>query len=247
MLLTVLGSNGTYPTAGQPGSGYLVTSGGDAVVLDMGPGVVGPLMETGVIPNAIVLTHGHLDHCVDALARYNYLRFDATDRWGVEVFAPAGVVDRLAAFLDAGPDHPFHEIFRSRVIAPGDEASVGSIRLAFHAVEHPVPAVGVRVAARGKTLAYTGDTGPTPSLDALAAGADLLLCEATYQGAPGPQPYPFHMHAAEAGELARRAGVHALLITHVAPRLDPDVSVAEAAAAFPGPVRHAAPGLEVGL
>ena len=38
MLLTVLGANGAYPTAGRPAAGYLVSAGGAALWMDAGPG-----------------------------------------------------------------------------------------------------------------------------------------------------------------------------------------------------------------
>ena len=58
---------------------------------------------------------------------------------------------------------------------------------------------------------------------------------------------PFSQWYAEAGGVAADAGVGRLLVTHVAPTLDPSVSVEEAASVFDGPVDHAAPGLEVDL
>lgn len=224
-----------------------MTSGDTALVLDLGPGAFAALLETGRAPTAVVLTHGHPDHCVDVLALFNYLRFDLVHHRGVALFAPEGVVERLAAFVDAGPDHAFFEVFTPTVVRPGDTIDVGTLTVAFGPAAHPVPAVSVRVTGRGHSLVYTGDTGPCPDLVGFAADADLLLCEATFQGAPGESRYPHHLHAFEAGVLAREARVHALVITHVAPRLDPEVSVAEAAREFAGAVRHAEAGLEVGL
>jgi ribonuclease BN (tRNA processing enzyme) len=45
---------------------------------------------------------------------------------------------------------------------------------------HFMPNAGLRLEAGGQTLAYTGDTWPSPDLLSLARGADLLLAEASY-------------------------------------------------------------------
>lgn len=245
--LTVFGSNGTYPTADRPASGYLVASGDSSVLLDMGPGVFAALHGTGRLPDAVVLSHGHPDHCLDVLSLFSYLRFDAIDRWGLPVYAPAGVIERLAGFSGAGSDHDFFKALQPRVIEPGMVVEVGELRLRFGAAVHPVPAVCTRVEGRGKAFVYSGDTGPGGDLLDLSTGADLLLCEATHQGTPPPDRYPYHLYAAEAGAVAHDAGVRILVVTHVSPALDPEVSVHEAAAHFTGPIRAAEPGLEVGL
>jgi hypothetical protein len=36
-----------------------------------------------------------------------------------------------------------------------------------------------------------------------------------------------------------------LIVTHVPPNLDAEVAVGEAATAYPGPIEHAIPGLEI--
>ena len=244
MLLTVLGSSGTYPTPGNPASGYLVTA-GTTVMLDCGPGTFPTLLDRGVVPDAIVLSHRHGDHCLDLLPLFNHLRFARADVRGVPLLAPEGVVDLLAAFVGAGPDHPFFEVFAPLVIAPGDARRVGDLGLEFGAAVHPVPALFTKVTVDGVSLVYSGDTGPGSDLVGMSSGADVLLCEATQQGPPPSDRYPYHLHANEAGEIAVEAGVGRLLVTHVSPTLDPAVSVREAAAVFEGPVDHAVPGMEV--
>ncbi|MCB2224580.1 MAG: MBL fold metallo-hydrolase [Actinobacteria bacterium] len=248
MRLVVLGSNGTYPEPGRPASGYL--AGGDRPVwLDAGPGTLTAAMARGVVADvsALVLTHVHGDHCLDALPLFNLLRYGGVRATPLPVLAPRGVAERLAAFIGAGPGHDFHRVFDFRTVAPGDEVSAGGLRLTFGAAVHPVPAVTVRVDDGERSLAYSGDTGPGGGLVETAAGADLLLCEATGQGRREEYGYPHHLVAAEAGAAARVAGARRLLVTHVAPTLDPAVSVREAAAEYGGPVEWAAPGLEVQL
>jgi ribonuclease BN (tRNA processing enzyme) len=103
-----------------------------------------------------------------------------------------------------------------------------------------VYSLGYRIEADGVTLAYTGDTGPCDEALELARGADLFLCEASYQNHSG-LTY-FHMSAEQAAQHASAAGVERLVLTHLVPGLDPDVSRQEAAAAFAGPVDVAVPG-----
>lgn len=245
MRLTVLGSSGTFPSVDNPASGYLVSSAGTTVVLDLGPGTYAPLKRRVEAPSAVVVSHVHPDHCADLFPFFNSLRFASEPRPPVPVFAPEGLEERFARFLDAGADHPFHALLAFDTVEPGDERTVGDATLRFGAATHPVPAVVASVEANGRRLVYSGDTGPGGDLEAMAGGADVLLCEATHQGPPGDDRYPYHLHAAEAGVIARRAGVGRLIVTHVPPTLDPAVSLAEAAAEYDGPVSHAVPDMEV--
>ena len=63
-------------------------------------------------------------------------------------------------------------------------------------------------------LVYSGDTGPTETLDALAAGADVFLCEASFVESK-VNPPNLHLTGAEAGASATAAGVGRLLLTHI--------------------------------
>ncbi len=249
MRLRVLGSSGTYPTPGHPASGYLVDHDGTRVLLDAGPGTVQPLqalMDPAAL-DAVVLSHVHGDHCVDFFPLFNVLRFGPSEVLGLPVFAPEGVADRIAGFAGAGSDHALFSIVDFREAVDGETHEVGRMSISFAAAAHPVPAVSVRVDGDGSSLTYSGDTGPGGGLERLAAASDLLLCEATTQGEAGPDAYPFHLSAAQAGTVAADAGVGRLLVTHLAPGLDPERSVREAAAAFGGPTEWAAPGMEVVL
>jgi ribonuclease BN (tRNA processing enzyme) len=91
-------------------------------------------------------------------------------------------------------------------------------------------------------VAYTGDTGVSPGLLPRAAGADLLLAEATLTATDqGPHG---HLSAADAARAARGAGAKALVLTHF-PSADPGWLLArrdEAAREFAGVIHLARPG-----
>jgi ribonuclease BN (tRNA processing enzyme) len=109
------------------------------------------------------------------------------------------------------------------------------------AVAHPVPAYGFRVSAHGRTIAYTGDTGPCEALDRIAGGADLLLAEASFREGEDNPP-DLHLTGREAGEVAARNGVPRLVLTHVPPWHVPAERRAEAAEVFAGALVLAEPG-----
>ncbi|GGW76520.1 hypothetical protein GCM10010320_68260 [Streptomyces caelestis] len=62
--------------------------------------------------------------------------------------------------------------------------TIGSPRLTSRAAAHGVPAFTVRVETAGRSLVYSGDTAPCPSLTQPAEGCDVLLCEAEIARAP---------------------------------------------------------------
>jgi ribonuclease Z len=81
-----------------------------------------------------------------------------------------------------------------------------------------------------------------------AKGADLLTVEATLaQQGDEPEDERGHMTAREAGELAGKAEVGAVMITHFSDELDPDQVRSEAEAGYGAEVILAAEGETVEL
>ena len=83
-------------------------------------------------------------------------------------------------------------------------------------------------------MAFVMDTGVCDAAVDLAAGADLVVCEATFTSTDRELARRYrHLTAADAGRVARDAGARRLVITHFSQRY-PDVRVLldEAAAVF---------------
>jgi ribonuclease BN (tRNA processing enzyme) len=102
--------------------------------------------------------------------------------------------------------------------------------------------------ASGASLVYSGDTAATGHLAAIAAGADVLLCEATWgERDNGSNPPQMHLSGEEAGRAAAEAGVGRLMLTHIPPWGDPEGALRGARRFFDGPVELARPDLVVGV
>lgn len=241
MKLTVVGCTGGLPGPTSPASCYLVESDGFRLVLDLGNGALGPLQALVAGPDigAIVLSHLHADHCLDMTVLAVLLRYGpSAPARPIPVLAPPGAAERLAtASYPGSTPAMFDGLFD---FVPAAEA-FGPLRIQTAPVNHPVPAVAVRLWDATSSLVFSGDTGVSPALIALARDADALLCEAGWGGSPVTTP-DLHLSGAQAGEHAAAAGVGRLLITHVPPWESVAAAVAGAASTFGGPVEAVRPG-----
>jgi ribonuclease BN (tRNA processing enzyme) len=244
MRLTVLGSTAGAPSRSNPASGYLVGRGGTSVWMDAGTGTFMELakrVDPGTL-DAVIISHTHVDHCSDLFGLYGYLAFGPSGDVPVKVFVPEGAATHLAAFARASDEHIFNMVLDIAEVAPGDSVTVDDISIRFGEAIHPVPALVARLDADGASLVYSGDTGPGGDLMEMAAGADVLLCEASIGGLRDQRTYPYHLTAVEAGEVAAWAGVDRLILTHIGALMDPQQSVDEASGAFAGTIKYAEPG-----
>ena len=242
MKFRVMGSSGTFPVPGRPASGYLVEQAGTRVWCDAGPGTFVTLPVDPDLVDAIVVSHQHPDHCADLFAAFQAWAYRPEPRTGVPLYAPQSLWDRMSLFLDKGQGSNLHETFDFTPVWTGDSIELGEITVSFTEMDHSVPTVGSRWEANNRTLFFTGDTGPGGDWRELARDVDVLLCEAAYQGEAGTNPYPYHLTAGEAGQIARELGAKRLVLTHMPPYLDVSRSIHEAEVTYDRPVSAAVPG-----
>ena len=251
MRLTVVGCSGSYPGPESAASCYLVEAehAGDTgetrtwrILLDLGNGALGQLHRYAdpLEVDAVFVSHLHADHCLDLCGYYVMRKYHPTGAQPrIPVWGPAGTADRMARAYDLPPDPGMTEEFD--FAEHGDPVELGPFRVEATRVVHPVPAFALTVTAGGRTLVYSGDTGPCPALDRAATGADLLLAEASFQST-ADNPPDLHLTGADCGRTAEKAGVARLVLTHVPPWHDPAVAEAEARAQWDGPIDVARAG-----
>jgi len=248
--LTVVGCSGSYPGPDSPASCYLLEQDDPddpdgrtwRILLDLGSGALGALHHYAdpLAVDAVAISHLHPDHCLDLCGFYVLRKYHpAGAQPRLPVYGPGGTGERMARAYDL-PDGPgmAHEFdFRTY----DTSFSVGPFTIEAIPVVHPVEAYGLRVTAGDASIAYTGDTAPCGALDRLAAGADLLLAEASFRDGDDNPP-EIHLTGRDAGELAARADVGRLVITHIPPWFDKGGMLAEARAVWDGPAELARAG-----
>jgi ribonuclease BN (tRNA processing enzyme) len=248
MRLTVLGCAGSFPGPESACSAYLVEAEGFRLLIDFGSGSLSALQRysdmNGI--DAIILTHLHCDHMLDACTYIVVRRYDpAGPRPPLPVYAPLGAAERISAAYSSEGE-PIDDVYTFYGLQPGT-FPIGPFTITVDRVNHPIETYGVRIEHGGSVIAYSSDTAPCEPLLRLAAGADLFLCEASYlDGADNPPG--LHLTGGEAGEAATKADVGRLLLTHLVPAWAGEASIVDGAvAAYAGPVEVVRPGARYDL
>ncbi len=246
LTVTPVGVGAAFARVGEAQSCYLVRGGDTAVCLDLGAGALNNLQRY-MAPeqlDAIVISHLHADHCVDLFALRVYLAFGLGGATRVRVIGPPGLAERFSVF--AGGDD-WGEAFAIESLNPaGGELVVGGLTVRYTPVPHSGLTFALRCDGFGGAVTYSADCRMNDALVELAQGSGVLIAEAG--NGPGPSGSDsIHLSGADAGEIARRAEVARLLLTHCFPEHDREATVAAAQAVFSGPVGWATEGAEVAV
>jgi ribonuclease BN (tRNA processing enzyme) len=195
------------------------------VLLDCGASSLIALKQQHHDPNQIglvVLSHLHGDH----FGGVPFLVLDGqfTHRTRpLHVAGPAGVRERVQTTMEVlfpGStqvqrrfDLRFHEFVDRRPLR-FDVEGAELLAVPYEVVHASgAPALALRVAWQGHTIAYTGDTEWTEALVEAARGADLLIAEGyTYQ-----RKIKFHLDLATLQRQAARLGARRIILTHMSP------------------------------
>lgn len=247
MLLTVVGCSGSFPGPESAASCYLLETQYEGstfrLVLDLGSGSLGGLQKYADLRalDAVVLSHLHADHCLDLCGLYVVRKFHPRGHLGrIPVYGPKGTADRMARAYDMSADPGMWPEFDFRAF-PSDPFQLGPFTVTVARVDHPVDAFAVRVAEAGRSLVYSGDTGPCAELEELAEDCDLLLAEASFLEG-GDNPPNLHLTGKQAAQVASRARAGRLVLTHIPPWLDSEAVLREATPHYLGAASLAQPG-----
>ena len=230
LILTVLGSSGTFATAERAASGYLVEVDGGLLWMDAGAGTWQVLL--GITPysalGGVLLTHRHPDHTTDVFQAFHARVLGQPEPLPpIPLWAPQETLDRLNGFAD-----DLDEAFDMKPIAAGESIAFNGASLSFFRMAHPAETVGVRIQAGNGVIAYSADTGPSGDLAGLAHDADVFVCEATLRN--DDSPWEGHLSGAAAARVAAELGVKRLVLTHVPPNGESAGVLREARLAAPG-------------
>ena len=240
--VTPLGCSAMYATAENAASGYLVDLDGFKLWMDCGGGTwqkLVSLMDFADV-SGVLLTHRHPDHTIDLFQLFHARLYGERDLRSIPLWAPEEAVARITGFSTE-----LEETFDITTVEAGAVIDIGGAKALLVEMKHSVQTCGVRIEHEGAVLAYTADTGPDSDFRTLAADANVFICEATFQDSDQPW-WEGHMSATQAGRVAAEVSASRLVLTHLPPGRDPQVSLDEATReAGSASVQLAVPGVAI--
>lgn len=254
--IVLLGTaGGPLARADRSGIATLLTLGGRRYLVDSGDGVVHQLGKAGLEPRdipTVFLTHLHDDHFagLPGLASFAYTvrgkRMDIHGPVGThdlvsgvhQVMNASARIRRVEQRIDLSPEEfaVSHE-YRSDTVFDDGTVRVTVVPNSHFRLPANSPAIvnksySLRFEGRDKTIVFTGDTGPSDAVLALARGADVLVAEMASLADRDSVP-PFvrvhmdqeHLSPLEVGKLAAAAGVKTLVLSHIGVAGEADLAV----------------------
>ena len=213
-----LGSGNAFSDGGRANAAIHVTAPGVSLLLDCGGSAL-PAIKKHVDPatiGAIAVTHLHGDH-FGGITFFVIEQHFAGRTAELVTAGPPSLEPRLRAAEQAlYPDFfgPVKLGFTHRTLTLGAEPiELGGARVSALPVRHVRLAEphGLRVEVAGKLIAYSGDARWSEHLPAVAKGADLFICEASWF----EKEDPAHISYRTLMEHREELGAKRIVLTHL--------------------------------
>lgn len=260
--ITMLGTGSPRPDLERSGPAQVLFIDDLPILIDCGEGTTAQLMKAEIPPQNIkhlFFTHLHSDHF------FGYGQF-LLGGWGLgrrelTIIGPKGIKEfhetLVRMFYDdisyrTSLGRPGNGVLDVKIIEidqPGRvEVDIPAQVIAAEMV-HNVPTFGYRFQTDEQAVVFSGDTAPTPAIIELARNADILVQDAglaqtaVYRNTKSVELQNIwdnlqkeHCTPAQAGEIAQKACVKTLVLTHFLPNIDEEETYQEAACTFNGEI-----------
>jgi len=224
--VTILGSGTCVPSLARSSCSVLTETGKSKILIDCGPGTMRRLLENGTEIYEIshlLLSHFHPDHTGELPAFLFANKYPDGNRRKIplSIIAGKGISDFYAGLKKVYGSWIDLEPNRLNIIELPHKKNVLNFKdiiLESVPVEHNEESLAFRITGNaGCSFVYSGDTDFCDSLIDIALDTNLFICESAL---PDELKVKGHLTPSVAGEIAAKAKVKKLILTHFYPECD---------------------------
>jgi len=224
--VTILGSGTCVPSLERSSCSVLVEAEDSKILIDCGPGTMRRLLENGTEIydiSHILISHFHPDHTGELMSFLFANKYPDGFRREIplSIIGGSGLSEFYGGhkkiygeWIDIVPN-----ILNLIEIDKNNRSKeFNDFTLEMIPVEHNEESLAFKIIGeKGTSLIYSGDTDYCSNLIDIAGDTDLLICESSL---PDELKVKGHLTPSEAGEIASKANVKQLLLTHFYPECD---------------------------
>lgn len=239
MQVRVVGCWGGFPKAEGATSCYVIEQNNFKLLVDCGSGALSRLSKymNPYDLDAVILSHYHQDHIADiGVLQYAFLVQNQIH--GKEKTLPIyGHQDNQDKFISLN-----HMYTKGIPYDPKQTLEVGPFTIQFLKTIHPVTCYGMRVETEEGAVVYTADTSFSDQWIGFSKNANLLITDCNfYHGMDAKKAG--HMTSTEGAQIASKALVDELWLSHLPHFGDHKQLLHEASTIFKAKIKLATEGL----
>lgn len=241
--VTVLGSGTCVPSLERSSCSIMIEVHDARLLFDSGPGTMRRLLRTNTTifdVDYIFYSHFHPDHTAELVPFLFATKYPDTSQRqtvltiiagvGFDVFF-AGLKTVYGKWIELDPGLVDIIQMNNR---SADLLQLKDFAVRSAPVAHNPESIAYRITGPGgRSVVYSGDTDYSENLIALSKNADLLICESAL---PDDYRMKGHLTPSLAGDIATRAGVKKLVLTHFYPECDQTDIELECRKTYDGPL-----------
>lgn len=218
MHLKILGTGTSQVSKERVSTSNYIEIGDKKMLLDCGCGTLVRMSQAG-IPfkdiDMIFISHFHIDHISDLSALLWALKYPPLGRSkDLQIIGPGGFREFYSTYIEPIVFSKPFELFDIEIKEIKDEIEFDDFKVQVLSTSHTDESLAFKFIENGKILVIGGDMGYCRDIIDFAKEADVLVLECSYDNSREGEN---HLNSGECGDIAKKANVKKLIITHLYP------------------------------
>ncbi len=229
MKLIVLGSGTCVPSLNRNAPSNYLLIGNKQILVDCGSGTLLQLEKANLNYkeiDMICISHYHTDHISDLNALIWALnRTPGFDRKKDLILSgPVGFKKFYEAYIKPISKNPRPNTYNIIIKEINSKIEFDNFTIETYKTNHNDDSIAYKFSENKKTLVISGDTDYDENLIVFAKNSDVLILECSY---PNDQKVAEHLISRECGEIANKANVKKLILSHLYPTSPEEIRLNE--------------------
>lgn len=229
MRLTILGSGTCVPSLKRNAPSNYLKIGDKQILVDCGSGTLLQLEKANLSYKEIdivCISHYHTDHISDFNALIQALNwtpgFDRKKE--LILIGPVGFKEFYESYLKPISGTPRPDTYEIIIKEIDDEIEFSNFTINSYKTNHNADSIAYKFSEEEKTVVISGDTDFDENLIGFVQNSDVLILDCSH---PNNQKVSGHLVPKECGEIAKKASVKKLVLSHLYPTLSEEIRLIE--------------------